>query len=113
MASFQARPYDFDKDGNIDLSDYVVRQDSVELTKLEVETLSEWLDLWNLLSQEVLRILLESVVCATCKKIFCKPNAVRRHILAVHKDPAPLTWNKNDEVDVAQIGIQRIREVLC
>ncbi|KIH66260.1 hypothetical protein ANCDUO_03410, partial [Ancylostoma duodenale] len=53
-----------------------------------------------------------SVVCAACKKIFCKSNALSRHIRAAHKDSAPVTWKKNDEIDVAEIGIQRIREIL-
>ncbi|RCN31436.1 zinc finger, C2H2 type [Ancylostoma caninum] len=92
--SLEARPYDFDKDGKIDLSAYVVRQDFVDLTRLEMTAL-------------------KSVVCATCKKIFCKPNAVSRHVIAAHKGSATVTWRKNDVIDTAMIGIQRIREVLA
>ncbi|KAL6732969.1 hypothetical protein Aduo_003670 [Ancylostoma duodenale] len=91
--SLEARPYDFDEDCKIDLSTYVVQHDSMDLTKLEMTAL-------------------KSVVCAACKKIFCKSNALSRHIRAAHKDSAPVTWKKNDEIDVAEIGIQRIREVL-
>ncbi|EYC31766.1 hypothetical protein Y032_0003g1225 [Ancylostoma ceylanicum] len=91
--SLEARPYDFDKDGKIDLSAYVMQQDFVDLTRLEMTTL-------------------KSVVCATCKRIFCKPNALSRHISAVHKDSALVTWKENDEIDVSQIGIRRVKEVL-
>ncbi|RCN36653.1 zinc finger, C2H2 type [Ancylostoma caninum] len=92
--SLEARPYDFDKDGKIDLSAYVVQQDFLDLTRLEMTAL-------------------KSVVCATCKKIFCKPNALSRHVIAAHKGSATVTWKKNDVIDTAMIGIQRIREVLA